>query len=120
MRPAIKLASVLQDLALSRMAHASRMVVLLILIVKFAMTPEELPSVSNVLVQPTDFWLFLNTSVNVMKVSLTNQESASHAHQVVLNVLTPPFANDALSQPLPTSTAELVLALKATSSPLSH
>ena len=109
----IKLASAFQDSALPRTAHVSKTVVLLILTAKFVTMLETLPSVPNVLAQLIESWLFLNTSVFVSKVSLTNQEFASHAHQAVLSALMPPFVSDAPFQP-PATTMELVPAHKVT------
>lgn len=99
--------------------HAFKTDVLLILSVKSVMMPEELLSVSNVLLQPTDFWPCLNSDADALKVSMKKLELADPAHQDVLNAQMPQFAKDAPSQP-PTTTTEHALAHKATSSLLSH
>jgi hypothetical protein len=93
--------------------------VLLILSVKIVMMPEELKSVFNVLLQPTEFLLSLNMLVSVKKVTMMIRESAKHAHQVVLNAPMPQFVKDVLSQ-LPTIPTELAHVLKAISLLLNH
>lgn len=93
--------------------------VLLILSVKIVMMPEELKSVFNVLLQPTEFLLFHNMLVFARKVSMTIKESANHVHQAVLSAQMPQFVKDALSQ-LPIIPTELAHVLKAISSLLNH
>ncbi len=93
--------------------------VLLILIVKIVMMPEELKYVSNVSPQQTESLPFHNTHVFVKKVSMTKKESVNHVPQVVLSVQTPHHVKDVLFQP-PTIIMELVHAHKAISSLLNH
>lgn len=95
------------------------MVVLLIHFVKIVMKPEELKSVFNVLLQPTEFSLFLNMLAFARKVSMMIREFADHVLQVVPNVQTPQFVKDVPFQP-PTTPTELAHVLKAISLLLSH
>lgn len=95
------------------------MVVLLIHFVKIVMKPEELKSVFNVFLQPTEFSLSHNMLAFVRKVSMMIRESADHVLKVVPNVQTLQFVKDVPFQPLTTPT-ELVHVLKAISSLLNH
>lgn len=116
---ATPLASVPQVSPQLRMDHASRMVALLILTVKFVMMPEELLFASNVSLQPTEFCNSHNTSVSARKVSSMTKVFADHVLQDVPSAQMPQLVKDVPFQP-PTTTTEHVLAHKATSSPLSH
>jgi hypothetical protein len=119
MKSDTKHVSALQDSAPQRTDHAFKMGVLPTLTAKFVMTPEELPSASNVSHQPTEFWPSHNINASAEKASSMMPESASPANQVVPSVQTPHHVKDALCQP-PTTTTELVPVHKVISSPLSH
>lgn len=99
--------------------HASKTVALLILTVKFVTTQEELPSVFNALLPPTEFCNSLNTNASAGKVSSMTRVFANPALQDVPNAQMPQLARDVQFQP-PTTTTELAPAHKATSSLLSH
>ena len=96
-----------------------RMDVLLILIAKIVMMPEELKFVFNVLLQPIEFLPFHNMHAFVKKVFMMTRGSANHVPPDAPSAQVLLLAKDVLSL-LPTTIMELVHAHKATSSLLNH
>lgn len=119
MKWVMQLVSVPQVSPQLEMDHAFKMVALLILTVKFVMMQEELPFVFNVSLLPTESYNSHNINVSAGKVSSMTEAFADHVLQDVPSAQMLQLVKDVLFQQ-PTTTMELVPALKATSLLLSH